>query len=112
MYDIIYVPFHCLNFGLYLVRFPVCYKEHLLDERKYLNKSLLKSNYANHMHAGVASRLQRQLCDLNQQFMKRFFFFQFRAPNSLEGTYMSLKWFQYQKLLPNDSCLLVWHGPR
>lgn len=50
MYDIIYVPFHCLNFGLYLVRFPVCYKEHLLGEIKYINKSFLKSNYLFKLH--------------------------------------------------------------
>lgn len=50
MYDIIYVPFHCLNFGLYLARFPVCYKEHLLGEIKYINKSFLKSNYLFKLH--------------------------------------------------------------
>ena len=50
MYDIIYVPFHCLNFELYLVRFPVCYKEHLLDEIKYINKSPLKLNSLCELH--------------------------------------------------------------
>lgn len=54
MYDIIYVPFHCSNFGLELVRFPVCYKEHTLSEIKYINKSSLKSNgLVNHMCAGI-----------------------------------------------------------
>lgn len=54
MHDIIYVPFHCLNFRLYLVRLPVYYKEHLLGGIKYINESPLKSNYVNHMCVGIA----------------------------------------------------------
>lgn len=84
------------------MRFPVCYKEHLLDEIKYINKSPLKSNYLCELHMcrnSLNAKGLSQLYDLVQviqTLLKR----NFCDPNSLEDIYLSLKWFKYLKAAP------------